>query len=451
MSDHRTVLLDKGRSLRDAVSRGSHAAWKPPRNRPDPVTLLERSSEGRIQELIPVRYGRMMASPFAWYRGTALNMAADLANTPASGLTVQACGDAHLSNFGVYATPERRAIFDLNDFDETLPAPWEWDVKRLAASFVLACRGSHFDKDTARESVLTCVKAYREQMSALSEMRTLEVWYTNQDIDDLMEAVRDPDARQRALKRLDKARKQSRGVRDFPEYLLADNGNATIKEAPPLIFHWREHGRDELMEGVRNAFASYRGTLPEHRQILLNRFELVDIAIKVVGVGSVGTRCFILLLMASGNDPLYLQIKEARPSVLEPYAGKSAHANHGQRIVVGCQLMQSASDLFLGWTSGDGKRDYYVRQLKDMKLKPLVELFNKSFMVEYAAMCGRTLANAHGRSGEPAAITGYLGKSDRFDDAIASFAASYADQSERDYDTFMQAVRSGRLVVERDE
>jgi uncharacterized protein (DUF2252 family) len=441
----RAELLASGKRLRESCPRQSHAGWTPPPDRPDPLDLLQQSSEGRIPELIPVRYGRMMESPFAWYRGTALIMASDLSHTPASGLRVQACGDAHLANFGAYGTPERRTVFDLNDFDETLPAPWEWDVKRLGASFVLACRSNGFRDDPARDAVLACVRSYREHMADLSEMRALEVWYADHDLDSLLTSVSDKETLKRGQKRLTKARKRSLSPRAFPEWETGAEGLPSIKDNPPLIYHWKEHDEDELMAVARQAFAHYRSTLPEHLTVLLDRFELMDMAIKVVGVGSVGTRCFIQLLMGGENDALFLQVKEARPSVLEPYAGSGVHSNNGQRIVAGCRLMQAASDLFLGWTQSGHGRDYYVRQLRDMKIKPLIEAFTPSFMLQYAAMCGRSLANAHARSGSPAGITGYLGKSDRFDEAIADFATAYADQSERDHAALVKAVRTGQL------
>ncbi len=441
----RAELLASGKRLRESCPRQSHAGWTAPADRPDPLDLLRRSSEGRIPELIPIRYGRMMENPFAWYRGTALNMASDLARTPVSGLRVQACGDAHLANFGAYATPERRTVFDLNDFDETLRAPWEWDVKRLGASFVLACRNNGFRDGASRDAVLACVRSYREHMADLSEMRALEVWYADHDMESLLTAVDDKEARKRGEKRMAKAHKRSIGARDFPEWEIRGDGSPVIKENPPLIYHWDDHGHEDGMAVARAGFDHYRETLPEHLTALLDRFELRDIALKVVGVGSVGTRCFILLLMGGEKDVLFLQVKEARPSVLEPYAGPSVYSNNGQRIVEGCRLMQAASDLFLGWARGEGGRDYYVRQLKDRKIKPLIEAFTPGFMQQYAAMCGRSLANAHARSGSPAEITGYLGKSDRFDEAIADFATDYADQSERDHLALVKAVRAGQL------
>ena len=443
----RAELYEMGKSLRDKCPRTSHAAWQRPADRPDPIVLLEESSKGRIQQLIPVRYGRMMQTPFTWYRGAALNMAADLADTPASGLRVQACGDAHLLNFGSYATPERRVIFDINDLDETLPAPWEWDVKRLTASFVLACRDNGFSEDCARDAVLTCVRSYREHMAKYSDMRTMDVWYDSIDLEELLLTVRDEEARKRAKKRLEKARQRSVLEHEFPELVHTTGLAPTIKENPPLIYHWREQGHEEMSANLQRAFAGYRETLQEDRRLLLDRFKLMDFALKVVGVGSVGTLCGILLLMANERDPLFLQVKQAGPSVLEAYAGKSAHPNHGQRVVNGCRLMQSASDLFLGWAEGDLGRQFYIRQLKDMKIKMLVEVFTQSVMLQYAEVCGWCLARAHARSGEPAKISGYLGKSDAFDKAIADFSIAYADQSEEDHKVLMKAVREGRLEV----
>jgi uncharacterized protein (DUF2252 family) len=448
----RVELYEMGKRLRDKCPRQSHAAWEPPTDRHDPIALLEVSSAGRIPHLVPIRYGRMLQSPFAFYRGAAVNMAADLAGTPASGLRVQACGDCHLLNFGAFATPERRVVFDINDLDETLPAPWEWDVKRLAASFVLACRDNGLSEDCCRDAALSCVSSYREHMAEFSEMPTLDVWYAGIDVEQLIPTIHDNEARKRLQKRLAKARERSVLEHEFPELVHQEDLAPSIKENPPLIFHWREQGREEFMAIVQRAFANYRETLPEHRRLLLDRFKLMDIAVKVVGVGSVGTYCAVILMMASDKDPLFLQVKQARPSVLEAYAGKSAHSNHGQRIVVGCQLMQSASDLFLGWTEGQFGRQFYIRQLKDMKIKPLVEIFTQSIMMEYARICGWTVARAHARSGEPAIISGYLGKSDAFDEAIADFSIAYADQCERDHEILMKAVRGGKLEVfiERD-
>jgi uncharacterized protein (DUF2252 family) len=341
----RAELVAMGKALRDQCPRTAHAVWRPPSNRPDSLELLVESSKGRIPQLVPIRYGRMMQTPFTFYRGAALNMAADLAGTPSTGLRVQACGDAHLLNFGAYATPERRVIFDLNDLDETLPAPWEWDLKRLTASFVLACRNNRFSEAVARDSTLTCVRAYREAMAQFSDMRTLDVWYTTLDFERIIPRIEDEEARKRAQKILAKARERRVAEHDFPQLVTTAGLSPEIKENPPLIYHWREQGQEEFTANVEQAFARYRETLQEDRRLLLDRFKLLDIAIKVVGVGSVGTWCAVALLMAGEDDPLFLQIKEARGSVLEAYAGKSAHANRGQRVVAGCRLMQSASDL----------------------------------------------------------------------------------------------------------
>lgn len=408
---------------------------------------MEESNKGRMPRLVPIRHGRMLQSPFTFFRGAALNMAADLVSTPATGLRVQACGDCHLLNFGAFATPERRVIFDINDLDETLPAPWEWDVKRLAASFVLACRHNRFSENTARDAVLSCVRSYRERMAEYSTMHVLDVWYASIDVEKLLPTIGDKEARKRVQKRLAKARERSVLEHEFPELVTTAGLAPAIKEIPPLIFHLDERSDKEQMAIVHRGFARYRETMQEDRRLLLDRFKLMDMAIKVVGVGSVGTYCAILLLMASEHDPLFLQVKQARPSVLEAYAGKSLYSNNGQRIVHGCRMMQSASDIFLGWTEGALGRQFYVRQLKDMKISPMVEVFTPGVMLQYAGLCGWTLAHAHARSGEPAKISGYLGKSDKFDEAIADFSIAYADQTERDHEVLMKAVRAGRLEV----
>lgn len=440
-------LYALGKSIREKCPRHEQAGWEMPKNRPDPLQLMQESNKGRIQQLVPVRHGRMLQSPFTFYRGAALNMAADLAGTPSSGIRVQACGDCHLMNFGAYATPERRVVFDINDLDETLPAPWEWDVKRLTASFVLACRDNRFSEGTARDAVLACVRSYRERMLEYSEMHVMDVWYASIDAERLIAETEDEESRKRMERRLAKARERSIVEHDFPELVNTTGLTPTIKDNPPLIFHWHEKGHEEQTASVHKAFTKYRETMQEDKRLLLDRFKLMDMAIKVVGVGSVGTYCGVLLMMASEHDPLFLQFKQARPSVLEPYAGKSLHSNHGQRVVHGYRMMQSASDIFLGWTEGEAGRHFYVRQLKDMKIKPLVEIFTPSVMIEYATLCGWTLAHAHARSGEPAKISGYLGKSDKFDKAIADFSVAYADQSERDHAVLVNAVRAGKLEV----
>jgi uncharacterized protein (DUF2252 family) len=391
----------------------------------------------------------MVQSPFTFYRGAALNMAQDLAGTPETGLRVQVCGDCHLLNFGFFATPERREIFDINDLDETLPAPWEWDVKRLAASFVLACRNNGFSDQRARDTALSCVRSYRERMAEFSQMSVLDVWYARIDIETLLPLIKDQQTRKRAQKRLAAARKSNVLEHDFPKLAEFDGQLPRIKDNLPLIYHLGR-AQEAFSAGVQAALTKYRQSLDEDRRFLLDHYQLEDIAIKVVGVGSVGTWCGIMLLLASSRDPLFLQVKEARASVLEPYAGKSIFRNHGQRVVSGYRLMQSASDIFLGWAAGRGGRHFYVRQLKDVKIKLLVELFNPSVMMQYAELCGWTLAMAHARSGEPAKISGYLGKSDRFDEAIADFSLAYADQSERDHKILIKAVREGRIEIQQD-
>lgn len=440
-------LRDLGKSLRQQCPRSSHANWKTPSNRSDPLRLLEQSNTGRIAGLIPIRYGRMVRTPFTFFRGAALNMAADLAATPVTGLRVQACGDCHLLNFGAYATPERRLVFDINDLDETLPAPWEWDVKRLAASFVLACRDNGFGRGDARDAVLACVRSYREHIADYSDMSVLKVWYSSLDVEQLIRMTKDKEARQRALKRSAAARARSVLEHDFPKLAVGSGHASAIKDNPPLIYHERGREARDLEARVREGLRDYRESLQEDRRVLLDRYEIKDVAIKVVGVGSVGTFCAVALMMAGDQDPLFLQVKEARPSVLEAYAGKSIYANHGQRVVNGYRLMQSASDIFLGWAKTRLGRHIYVRQLKDMKIGAQTELFTPTFMVEYAGFCGWALARAHARAGASAQISGYLGKTDVFDKAIAQFASAYADQTERDHAVLKKAARSGQVEV----
>jgi uncharacterized protein (DUF2252 family) len=434
-----------GKELRSKVSRQQHAEWKPPRNRRNPVEMVVESSKGRIPELIPIRYGRMMVSPFTFYRGTANIMAADLASTPRSGLQVQACGDCHLLNFGGYATPERRLLFDINDFDETLPGPWEWDVKRLATSFVLASRANGSSRRNQSDAAAGCVRSYREHMSEYAEAPALEVWYSSIDMNEGLAQLHDKTTRARLRKRIRKAAASNVVEHEFPKLVSESGGRYQIKDNAPLIFHHALVNLEASRHNLEQALTRYHESLDDNRRILLDRYRVMDLALKVVGIGSVGTMCAIALMMGGSDDPLFLQIKEASESVLERYAGKSVYRNHGQRVVSGQKLMQSASDLFLGWTVGKDGRHVYVRQLRDMKIKPLVEVFNTTTMVDYAGLCGWTLARAHARSGDPAAIAGYLGKSDAFDRAIARFSMSYADQAERDHATFLEAIRRGQI------
>jgi uncharacterized protein (DUF2252 family) len=444
----RTERYAAGKALRGKVPREQHGEWSPPHNRRNPVDLVIESSNGRIPELVPIRYGRMMVSPFTFYRGSANIMAADLATTPKSGIQAQICGDSHLLNFGGFATPERRLIFDVNDFDETLPGPWEWDVKRLAASFIMAARSNGFSKADQRDAAQACAQSYREHMTEYAKMGALDVWYEALDVSKVMASVHDKVSRARLRKRVKKEEKRTVAEHDFPALAGARDGRYVIKDNPPLIYHHQLLDIGESRYNISRAFARYRETLTDDRKVLLDRYQLVDMALKVVGVGSVGTFCAIALLMATNDDPLFLQIKQAGPSVLEPPVGKSAYDNHGQRVVVGQRLMQSASDVFLGWTHGKEGRHFYVRQLRDMKLKPLVEVFNPSTLLDYAGLCGWAVAQGHARSGDPAMIAGYIGKSDVFDNAIMRFSVTYADLAEQDYAAFMDAIRKSQIEVQ---
>jgi uncharacterized protein (DUF2252 family) len=447
----RAELIARGEAMRKECPRGSHAVWKAPVDRPDPVGLVVEGNHGRIPELIPLRHGRMQPSPFTFYRGTALIMAVDLARTAKTGIRVQACGDAHLGNFRCFATPERRVIFDIHDLDETLPAPWEWDVKRLAVSFVLASRTNGLGDASARDSVLTCVRSYREGMARFSTMRVLDVWYERFEAKKLIADIEDADLRARSKKSLDKAKRVCVVDDVFPKLADTSGETPTIKDNPPFIYHHMDRGEEEFYARIEEVFSRYRQSLPDDRRVLLDRYALMDKAIKVVGVGSVGTVCSIALLMAGEEDPLFLQVKEARPSVLEPYAGQSVYPNQGQRVVKGHRLMQSASDIFLGWTVDHSGRHFYVRQLRDMKLKFRIEQFQSAKMDIFADWCGGTLARAHARSGDPALISGYLGKGESFDEAVATFALIYASQVEQDYEQFLNAVRAGNIESRPDD
>jgi len=447
-----------GRAARSEAPRSSHAAWEPPASRADPVAILERQAASRVQELLPIRYGRMAASPFAFYRGAAAVMAADLAATPASGLRVQACGDAHLSNFGAFAAPDRRLVFDLNDFDESLPGPWEWDVKRLAASFAIAARENGL-KRKQRAAVLSTVgRTYRESMQAFASQGNLEVWYARLDVEAVLGEIEaeDPDAVRKARKGVAKARSKD-SLRALEKLTEEIDGELRFVSRPPLIVPVEEllpeqESRD-LEQTLIEVLDSYRATLPVDRQHLLDAYRFRHIARKVVGVGSVGTRAWVVLLTgADDGDPLFLQAKEAQASVLEPYAGRSRFKSHGRRVVEGQRLMQAASDIFLGWCPAVGfdsrQRDFYVRQLWDWKRSVEVERLSPRGLEVYARMCGWTLARAHARSGDRIAIAAYLGGGDSFDRAIAEFSEAYAEQSVRDHAALVAAIESGRIVAE---
>ena len=441
----------KGRALRDAVPRTSHAEWRPGTERRDPIELLQASNEGRIPALIPVRFGRMSTSPFAFYRGAAALMAADLATTLSTGVRVQACGDAHLMNFGGYATPERNVVFDINDLDETLPAPWEWDLKRLAASVVIAAQHLRLAESEAARTARDLAREYRERMTNYASMRALDVWYDRIDLQRYEDRSADPavmaEARRRIALSIEDAQRKSVPDHLFPKLVELHGDAHRIKDEPPLIMHPDENLAPGMKHGYAEALARYRESLPEHVRTLFDRYRFCDMAVKVVGVGSVGTHCTVALFMAEEHDPLFLQVKEARTSVLEPYAGQSLHPNHGQRVIVGQRLMQSASDVFLGWTEGASGRHFYVRQLRDLKMSAVIEDWGFGLLRQYARMCAHALARAHARSGDAALISGYAGSGATLDDAIADFAMAYSDQNRADYRAFVRAVRLGRIEV----
>ncbi len=472
----------RGDEARTRTPPSGHSGWKPAADRPDPVAVLAEQDVTREPDLVPVRHGRMMVSPFTFYRGAAAVMAADLKDTPVAGLDAQLCGDAHLSNFGLFASPERRLLFDLNDFDETLPGPFEFDVKRMAASFMIAGRNNGFSRADSRAAARASATAYREAMAEFAQMPTMEIWYAHLDEDELMRAIRhtvagtkkgpkgekkEPKAARKeskqeaklaklAEKRAEKTREKAH-TRDSLQALskLGEmvDGTYRIVSQPPVIVPARDLAAtfglspDEIVPVIHDQFRAYRATLQDDRRHLLERFQFVDAARKVVGVGSVGTRAFIVLLQGrDAQDPLFLQIKEATSSVLEPYLRKSRYRQHGERVVQGQRMMQAASDIYLGWTKGlDVRRHFYWRQLRDMKGSILVEQMTPLGLTFYARTCGWTLARAHARSGDPVAMAEYLGATDAFDKSITDFSERYADQNEQDYEDFVNAVRSGRL------
>jgi uncharacterized protein (DUF2252 family) len=450
----------RGKAARSEVPRASHATFEPSPTRADPVELLERQAKSRVPELVPIRYGRMLVSPFTFYRGAAMIMAHDLAATPRSGLTVQCCGDAHLSNFGVFASPERRLVFDVNDFDETLPGPWEWDVKRLAASMLIAARSNGFRGKEQDRIVLDTVGQYRTAMANFAGMNNLEVWYSHLDIESVLQEFASqfkPKMVKRTEKNLAKARTKD-SMTAFSKLTEVVDGKPRIADQSPLIVPARQLATgdefDRLFGVLQGVLRGYRETLEFDRRVLLEQFELTDIAHKVVGVGSVGTRAWIALYLGrDGQDPLFLQVKEADPSVLEEVLGPSEFSNHGQRVVVGQRLMQATSDIFLGWlhvdAGLDGKpRDFYGRQLKDWKGSAEIEQMVPKAMATYGKLCGWTLARAHARSGDRIAIAAYLGNGDSFDRAIVEFSKAYADQNDRDYQELAAAVKSGRITAQ---
>ncbi|QXI49960.1 MULTISPECIES: DUF2252 domain-containing protein [Pseudomonas] len=442
----RKQRLEAGKRLRDSVPRAAHATWKPSSKQRDPVALLEQSNRHRHPELVPVRYGRMLRSPFTFLRGSAGLMARDLASLPSTGIRVQACGDCHLLNFGLFATPERNLIFDINDFDETLPAPWEWDIKRLAVSFAVAALDNRLERKQARQLAMACVSAYRKRMRELSLMSPLDVWYDRLDAQTLIDMA--PNAAYRKAREALMAKARTRiGDYLYPQISDEVGGRRRLVDQPPILFHVREA---DFAKRVKLALEDYRNSLLPERRVLYDRYRLEDIAVKAVGIGSVGTFCFVGLFFSAENNPLLLQFKEACPSVLAPYAGASEFANQGQRVVTGQRLSQSASDIFLGWTEGSKGRQFFVRQLRDMKMSLPVEGASFEQMAMYAEVCGMTLARAHAKSGDAALISGYLGKSDAFDTAIGSFALAYAGQNAKDYRALVDAERKGRIKALRE-
>jgi uncharacterized protein (DUF2252 family) len=436
-----------GKALRDSIRRQSHGNWKIASRDRDPIRLLIQSGRGRLQELMPIRYGRMVRSPFTFLRGAASVMAHDLARMPHTGLQVQACGDCHLLNFGLFATPERNLIFDLNDFDETHPGPWEWDLKRLVASFVVAGRDSQLSDAQARDAVLECARTYRDRMRGSSRMAPIDLWYDRLDMRTLIAEA--PDAEARKFRERLAVQATRRVVEHlFPKITHRKDGQYRLVDQPPILFHVSE---PDFEQRARAAMAAYRLTLSDDRRVLLDRYRLVDIALKVVGIGSVGTRCYIVLLISEREQPLLLQFKEAGRSVLEPYTARSVYENQGQRVVIGQRLMQSSSDIFLGWVRGKYGNDFYVRQLRDMKMSLPVDGLSAARLLRWANAAGRTLARAHARSGDATMLAGYLGRGDAFERAMVKFAFAYADQTERDHGALVKAVRAGRVEILADE
>jgi uncharacterized protein (DUF2252 family) len=446
--------MAEGRAERDVVPVDAHEEWLAPADRPHPVDILEEQNETRVPELVPIRHGRMIVSPFTFYRGAAGIMAWDLSRTPTTALRVQCCGDAHLSNFGVFAAPDRRVVFDLNDFDETLPAPFEWDVKRLAASFVAAARANGHRRKEQRAAARASVAAYRTTMAGAATNRFLDVWYARVDVEEefrRLAATTDKATRKTAQKNLAKAQTRT-SLGSLAKFAAPSNGHYRIKQQPPVIVKPPDDEREDAEQIVLRGLSDYEQSIAPDRRVVLDHYHYQDFARKVVGVGSVGTEAFMILLMGDRqDDPLFLQVKEASESVLAPYAGASEYEHAGERVVQGQRLMQAASDAFLGWVTGTGKkgRQFYVRQLRDMKGSALVDLMPPKRLALYAGVCGSTLARAHARTGDAAKISGYLGDDDTFDRAIERFAIAYADQNEDDYAEFTQAAADGSIAVER--
>jgi uncharacterized protein (DUF2252 family) len=436
-----------GKEIRSKSPRSEQSKWKLPHDRPSVKNMIETSNYDRLMELVPVRHFRMSESPFVFYRATASIMARDLSHTPSSGITVQSCGDCHLMNFGGFATPERHVVMDINDFDETLPGPWEWDIKRLAVSFELATREKGLSRENADDVVMGLMTSYQNALNEYAGMPLLDLWYLKFDLEKIVSEQKNDEVKERLAKTLEKGHKQTN---DKVFYKMTSNnmGKFTITDQPPLILH--PFDLKESMDMINTFVEQYKSTLQPDRRLLLDQYHITDVALKVVGVGSIGTRCFVVLFLNDNNEPLFIQVKEARQSVLEPYTRPSIYMHHGERIVQGQRLVQSASDIFLGWTTGPQGRHYYLRQLRDKKISANVATMNQQLLTLYAQLCGKVLAKAHCKTNQGAIICGYIGKGDNFAEAIAGFAKLYADQTEKDFEEFTKAVRDGELPVSQE-
>ena len=412
----------------------------------DPISILKENSKGRLRSLLPLRYERMAQSPFSFYRGSASIMASDLSLQPSTNMKLQACGDCHLLNFGGFATPERKLVFDINDFDETSSAPWEWDVKRLAASFTIAGRDKGFTDLQCEEAAWTAANSYRKHIAEYAEMSALQIWYAQINLEELIYSHKIKEMKQFDPKQVKKAINRTPHEKEFAKLTHNKNGHPSIKDNPPLIFHVPKDVESEFFTEASNAYSRYLRSLSHDKKTLLKRYTIQDVAMKVVGVGSVGTFCGVLLLMSATGDPLFLQFKEAHQSVLEPYAGKSKFKYHGQRVVEGQKLIQSATDIFLGWTIDATGRQFYVRQMRDAKVKPVLETMDHDTFLRYARSCGWALSRAHARTGDAAILKGYLGESESFEDNITKFSTAYANQNEKDYELLLIAMKNGNML-----
>ena len=437
----------KGKELRTKTPRSRHAQWKPSVDRPAVDDMIALSNYDRLPDLVPIRHFRMTKSPFVFYRATASLMARDLSSTPSSGIIVQACGDCHLMNFGCFSTPERTIVADINDFDETLPGPWEWDIKRLATSFMLACREKKFDETDSHDITMELASTYQQKLREYSEMNFLELWYTKFTMEDLRNLSPSKKLQDQVTKVLAKAEEQSHEqvLYKITESTIAGH---EISDKLPLIYH--PFDMKESMEMINHFMQQYKSTLQPDRRLLLDQYKVVDVALKVVGVGSVGTRCFVVLMMNDNDEPLFVQVKEARQSVLEAYTHPSVYGHQGERIVQGQRIMQAASDIFLGWSMGPAGRHFYLRQLRDKKISFDVDSFGKFGLKLYAQLCGNVLARAHCKSANGPLISGYIGQGNQFGEALCKFAAAYADQTESDYNDFVKAVKNGKLEVKEE-